>query len=52
MYRIAGNFRGQADLHAIFSNKNVAYRNACNEIKRNFYLMKLPAIRYIVWTYY
>ena len=32
IYRIAGNFCGQADLHEIFPHENmgVVYRNACN----------------------
>ncbi len=42
VYRIVGNFRGQVDLHKHFPHKNVgvAYRNACNEVKRNLYSRK------------
>ncbi len=44
VYRIVGNFHGQVDLHENFPHNNVgvAYRNACNEIKRNLYSLKSP----------
>ncbi len=41
LYRIAGNFRGQADLQKNFPHENVgvAYRNAYNAMQANKFLL-------------
>ena len=49
---VAGNFRGQADLHEIIPHENVgvAYRNACNAVQAvketKFILTKITVFQF------